>query len=140
MKSYIIETDGTTKEMSKVRCKNENQELQKLLFENLDLIPGDQIRPDDPRRWLLIKNEMPVPDPSTGINRWNIDFFIVDQDGIPTFIECKRHDDSRSRREVIGQMLDYAANGHYYWSAVELSEFASESALKRGKKLDDYLY
>lgn len=83
---------------------------------------------------------MPVPDPSTGANRWSIDFFIVDHEGIPTFIECKRHDDSRSRREVIGQMLDYAANGHYYWSAAELSEYASESALQKGKKLDEYLY
>ncbi|MCP3930490.1 MAG: hypothetical protein GY705_15465 [Bacteroidetes bacterium] len=48
MKSFIIEGDGTTKEMSKIRCQNENIELQKLLLENLNLIPGDQIKPDDP--------------------------------------------------------------------------------------------
>ncbi len=140
MKSYMIEADGTTKEMSEIRCKNESKELQKLLLENLNLIPGDQIKPEDPCRWLLIKDEMPVPDPSTGSNRWSIDFFIVDQEGIPTFVECKRHDDSRSRREVIGQMLDYAANGHYYWNAAELTQFASESASKKGETVDEYLY
>lgn len=140
MKSYIINDDGTTKEMNKIRCKNENIELQRLLLKNLNLIPGDQINPDEPCRWLLIKDEMPVPDPSTGTNRWSIDFFIVDHKGIPTFVECKRHDDSRSRREVIGQMLDYAANGQYYWNATELIQYASESALKKDKKLDHYLY
>lgn len=140
MKSYIINDDGTTKEMNKIRCKNENIELQQLLLENLNLIPGDQIKPEDPCRWLLIKDEMPVPDPSTGANRWSIDFFIVDHEGMPTFVECKRHDDSRSRREVIGQMLDYAANGHYYWNSTELIEYASESALKKGRKLDQCLY
>lgn len=139
MKSYIVEADGTTKEMNQIRCKDENRELKKLLLENLDLIPGDQIKPEDPCRWLLIKDEMPVPDPSTGINRWSIDLFIVDHEGIPTFIECKRYEDSRSRREVIGQMLDYAANGHYYWSATEMSEFALESAKKKGKNLGEYL-
>lgn len=82
---------------------------------------------------------MPVPDPSTGTNRWSIDFFIVDHKGIPTFIECKRHDDSRSRREVIGQMLDYAANGHYYWKSSEIYEYASESASKTGQSIDEYL-
>lgn len=66
MKTYIVNPDGSTKEMKKILCADENRELQKLLFENLDLIPGDQIKPEDPCRWLLIKDEMPVPDPSTG--------------------------------------------------------------------------
>jgi len=140
MKSYIVEANETTKEMKTIRCKDENKELQKLLLENLDLIPGDQIKPDDPCRWLLIKDEMPVPDPTTGTNRWSIDFFFVDHEGKPTFIECKRRDDNNSRREVIGQMLDYAANGHYYWSATELSEFALQSATKKGMNLEEYLY
>ena len=139
MKSYIVNPDGSTKEMKKILCADENRELQKLLLENLDLIPGDQIKPEDPCRWLLIKDEMPVPDPSTGANRWSIDFFIVDHEGIPTFIECKRYNDSRSRREVIGQMLDYAANGHYYWNSNEILEFATESAKKIGNNLEEYL-
>jgi hypothetical protein len=140
MKAYIVNQDGYTTEMKTIRCVDENKELQKLLLGNLDLIPGDQIKPEDPRRWILIKDEMPVPDPSTGSNRWSVDFFLVDHEGIPTFVECKRHNDSRSRREVIGQMLDYAANGHYYWSANELEELATETAKRNGHTLEEYLY
>src|SRR3954447_8360768 len=39
----------------------------------------------------------------------------VDQDGIPTLVEVKRSSDTRLRREVVGQLLDYAANAVLYW-------------------------
>jgi len=46
--------------------------------------------------------------------RWDLadgvlDHLLLDQDGIPTFVECKRASDTRIRREVVAQMLDYAA-------------------------------
>src|SRR5262245_27097115 len=77
---YLVGTDGRSEPMERIRCKNEDQELQRLLESNFELLPGDQIDPDEPRRWLLVKREMPVPDPSTGSDRWSIDFFFVDQD------------------------------------------------------------
>ena len=39
---------------------------------------------------------------------------------IPTLVEVKRSTDTRIRREVIGQMLDYAANAVVYWKVEEL--------------------
>ncbi len=51
-------------------------------------------------------------------------------------MECKRHNDTRARREVVGQMLEYVANGHYYWTAAQLTSFAEESAGKRSASLD----
>jgi len=120
--------DSRTVSLERVRCKNEDRELQKLLESNLNLLPGEQIDPDKPRLWLLIKREMPVIDPTTGAPRWSIDFFLADQYAIPTLVECKRFDDSRSRREVVGQMLEYAANGHHYWSASEMRSYAQSSA------------
>jgi hypothetical protein len=33
-----------------------------------------------------------------------------DQNAVPTLVEVKRSSDTRIRREVVGQMLDYAAN------------------------------
>jgi len=39
--------------------------LQRILEINPDLAPGDQINPTDPRRWLVVKREKPVPDPAT---------------------------------------------------------------------------
>ena len=45
-----------------------------------------------------------------------MDHLFIDQDAIPTFVEVKRSSDTRIRREVVGQMLDYAANAIKYWS------------------------
>jgi hypothetical protein len=38
----------------------------------------------------------------------------LDQDAIPAIVEVKRSTDTRIRREVVGQMLDYAANSVVY--------------------------
>ncbi|RME60897.1 hypothetical protein D6779_01245, partial [Candidatus Parcubacteria bacterium] len=138
-KVYMVGEGWETTPMDRLRCKNEDLELQGLLERNPDLLPGDQINPDDPRRWLIVEREMPVPDPVSGSDRWSIDFFFSDQSGIPTFIECKRYEDSRSRREVIGQMLDYAANGHYYWTKSEMRDLAEKNAQKRGMTLDEVI-
>jgi hypothetical protein len=138
-KVYVINGDGTTEPMTNIRCKNEDLELQQILEKNPDLIPGDQINPTDPRRWLFVKREMPVPDPSTGDYRWSIDLFLADQDAIPTFVECKRYGDTRARREVVGQMLEYAANGHYYWSMDEMRTYAEQAAVRRCLTLDEEL-
>jgi hypothetical protein len=48
------------------------------------------------------------------------DHLILDQDAIPTLVEVKRSTDTRIRREVIGQMLDYAANAVAYWPVEEI--------------------
>lgn len=39
---------------------------------------------------------------------------------MPTFVEVKRASDTRSRREVVAQMLDYAANGSVFWTPEQL--------------------
>jgi hypothetical protein len=41
----------------------------------------------------------------------------LDQEGVPTLVEVKRSTDTRIRREVVGQMLDYAANAVVRWPA-----------------------
>jgi len=134
---YVMNNDGSTEAMNMIRCKNEDLELQRILEINPNLVPGDQINPTDPRRWLVVKREMPVPDPSTGDNRWSIDLLFVDQDAMPTFIECKRYSDTRAKREVVGQMLDYAANGHYYWSKEEIRNYAEQAAEKNNISLEE---
>jgi hypothetical protein len=67
--------------------------------------------------WLLVRREVGVPDQASGANRWSIDHLFVDATSVPTLVEVKRSSDSRIRRELIGQMLDYAANGVVYWPA-----------------------
>ncbi len=50
-----------------------------------------------------------------GSDRWSVDDLFVDQDAVPTLVEVKRSSDTRIRREVVGQMLDYAANAVAHW-------------------------
>ena len=134
---YVLHTDGHTELMTPIRCENEDRELQAILENNPNLLPGNQIDPENPRRWILLQREMPVPDPNTGIYRWSIDFVFADQDAIPTFVECKRFGDTRARREVVGQILEYAANGHHYWGKDVLRDFADQTAKKTNVTLED---
>ncbi len=100
--------------------------LQVLLAEYPDLLAGDQMRPEDPRRWLLIAREAGIPDMPGGLPRWSIDHLFIDQDAVPTLVEVKRSSDTRIRREVVGQMLDYAANVVAHWPPGELRDLFEE--------------
>jgi len=102
-------------------------EFQSLLVNFPELLSGDSAERYIPRRWLLLNREQPVPAEDGGAGRWSIDHLFVDQDGIPTFVEVKRQTDTRLRREVVGQMLDYAANAVVYWSVEQLrADFQSK--------------
>ena len=89
--------------------------LQTLVERHPELLAGDQMNTVSPRRWLLISREMAIPDDTDASGRWSLDHLFVDQDGIPTLVEVKRSSDTRIRREVVGQMMDYAANGVVFW-------------------------
>ncbi|MDD5451568.1 MAG: hypothetical protein PHT49_06685 [Desulfovibrionales bacterium] len=111
--------------------------LQGLLEKYPDLLPGDQIVPENPRRWILVAREMGIPGDESEVGRWSLDHLFLDQDGIPTFVECKRSSDTRIRREVVAQMLDYAANGIEYWSMERIRQAATETAQAQGVVLDE---
>lgn len=91
--------------------------LQDLLARYPDLLPGDQIDRTNPRRWLLVGREVLLRTEEAGPLRWSVDHVFLDQDGVPTLVEVKRSVDYRIRREVVGQMLDYAANTVAPWRA-----------------------
>jgi len=97
--------------------------LQGLLTRHPDLLAGGQMDPHSPRRWLLVAQEHGVPDRGdAAADRWSLDHLFVDQDAVPTLVEVKRSTDTRIRREVVGQMMDYAANGVLYWPLDRLRE------------------
>jgi hypothetical protein len=84
-----------------------------------------------------VKREVGIPDRETGGSRWSLDHLFLDQEAVPTLVEVKRSDDTRIRREVVGQMLDYAAKGVVYWPAERLrADFESRCA-KHGQEPDD---
>src|SRR5829696_968566 len=126
---YLIQDDGELNELSEAQYEAEKL-LQQLLANHPNLLAGDQIAPSAPRRWLLVAREQTVPDEVGGAGRWALDHLFLDQDAIPTLVEIKRSTDTRVRREVVGQMLDYAANAVVYWSAEEIrSQFEARCQL-----------
>ena len=114
-------------------------ELQALIAEHPELLDGEQIRPNDPRRWLLITREKSIAQSSDTGTRWSIDHLIVDQDAVPTLVEVKRGSNSEIRRQVVGQMLEYAAHAAQTWTADELRETFEETASSDGVDPDQQL-
>ncbi|MBI4344100.1 MAG: hypothetical protein HY555_00770 [Euryarchaeota archaeon] len=111
---FLIQDNGQLVEMTGQTYDSEDL-LQELLAKYPSLLAGDQIDGAAPRRWLLISREAPLPSEEDGVGRWSVDHLFLDQDAIPTLVEVKRSSDTRIRREVVGQMLDYAANAVVYW-------------------------
>ncbi|WP_434344723.1 hypothetical protein ACN6A1_18425 [Myxococcus virescens] len=100
-------------------------ELQKLIADHPELLRGDQMDPEDPRRWLLIGREVGIPGGLGQSDRWSIDHVFIDHDAVPTLIEVKRSSDARIRREVVGQLIEYAANAKRHWPANRLEQLAA---------------
>ena len=88
--------------------------LQQLLAEYPDLLGGDEDS-EVRKRWVLVKRELGIAAEEDAPDRWTLDHLFLDEEGVPTLIEVKRSSDTRIRREVVGQMLDYAANGAELW-------------------------
>lgn len=118
-KIYLIQKDDELIEMVEEEYEDEDL-LQKFLVDYPDLLAGELINDSNPRRWLLIAREMDVPTKEDTLGKWSADHLFIDQDAIPTIVEVKRSSDTRIRREVIGQMLDYAANGIVYWPVAKI--------------------
>jgi hypothetical protein len=111
---FLIQADGSLSELIE-RPYDTEDVLQSLLAQHPSLLAGDLIDPEDPRRWLLVSREVPLASDASAAGRWAVDHLFIDQDGIPTVVEVKRSSDTRIRREVIGQIIEYASNAVVYW-------------------------
>ena len=133
---FLIQDDGRLVEMKEQPYDSEEL-LQELLEKYPDLLAGDQIDSDEPRKWLLVSREAGLASEEEGRERWSVDHLFLDQDAIPTLVEVKRSSDTRIRREVIGQMLDYAANAVVYWP-VETIQAKFETRCESGRGSHGY--
>lgn len=89
-------------------------DLQALIAHDHSLLCGNQITPDNPRRWILVDREVNItPDPN-GAYRWRVDHLFIDQDGLPTIVEAKRGKNREKRRTIVGQVLEYAAYSAFF--------------------------
>lgn len=133
---YLIQNDGELVEMTEHAYDSEDL-LQRLLASHPKLLGGEQIDHVKPRRWLLISRELGIDGDEVSVGR--IDHIFIDQDGIPTLVEVKRSTDTRIRREVVGQMLDYAANAVAYASPERFRSMFEAECQGNGLDPEQYL-
>ena len=100
-------------------------DLQAIIRDNPDVLLREQDREKD-NQLHLVKRELPLPGINEGESILRLDHFLVDNNAIPVLVEVKCVSNPQSRREVVGQMLDYAARISYYDSA-ELRDMYMES-------------
>lgn len=110
--------------------------LQTFFEKYPQIIPGKQIDPvsEDPPHFVLLRREMPV-------GGWSLDHLFVDQKSILTLVETKLFQNPESRREVIGQIIEYAASAEESWAGGRVRQKATEfwSSQKPPKELDEVL-
>lgn len=134
-RTYVLKTPTGTVVMNETAYPTEDL-FQQMLANTSQVLAGDEINPAAPRRWLFIAREVGVPDIEGGNSRWSLDHLFLDQDSIPTLVEVKRSSDPRARREVVAQMLDYAANV-IYWPAGEIRRLFEERCQRDGLRADE---
>jgi hypothetical protein len=139
---YVIQ-DGKRLIKMELQDYAREEDFQQLLQDFPDLLAGEQIDAASPRRWLLVGREVTIPSEMDGSGRWSLDHLFLDQDAIPTLVEVKRKSDTRLRREVVGQMLDYAANAVAYLPGNAMRDLFSITCEAGGvdplDELDDFL-
>ena len=123
-KIYIRGADGALEPLTEKPFDTETM-LQELIGQHPELLSGEQMRPDDPLRWILIQREMPI-------EGWAVDHLLVDQHARPTLVEVKRGSNRQIRREVVGQMLDYAATAANVWTNGRMRLAFEQDAANRG--------
>lgn len=116
---WRLDEDGDPTPLEVARYDDEAA-LQRLIASHPDVLAGEQMTPQEPRRWLLIRREMGIADSSAAADRWSVDHLLIDQDAVPTLVEAKLEDNPDIRRKVVGQLLEYAAHATRYWTIEDI--------------------
>ena len=109
------------------------EELQALLAARPELLDGEQLNPNVPRRWMVVAREQGIAQATGEGDWWSVDHLLVDQDAIPTLVEVKRGANPEIRRTVVGQILEYAAHAGLSWSADGMHR-AFEDTAREGER------
>lgn len=103
--------------------------LQELIERHPEMLAGEDAGHGS---LVLVRREAGVGDQEDAGGRWSLDHLYLDANGVPTLVEVKRSSDTRARREVVAQMLEYAANARASFSAERMADWLEESARQRG--------
>ena len=138
-KIFLVGSDNELLPMKQETYASE-ADLQHILEKHPDLLAGDQIDPDSPRRWLHVSRETGVPAADDAGSRWSVDHLFLDQDGVPTLVEVKRSTDTRIRREVVGQLLEYASHAVSYWDVNDVQRSYESACETDGEDPEEKIF
>ncbi|MEU4192543.1 hypothetical protein AB0E69_11620 [Kribbella sp. NPDC026611] len=113
--------------------------LQAALAEYPEVLAGPTTEADGEARLLLVSREMGVPSTEHGPATFSLDHLFIDHECIPVLVEVKRASDTRIRREVVGQMLDYAANAVKHWPLTLIRQAPETRAAAEGSAVETML-
>jgi len=111
---YLIQEDDRLVEMAERPYDSETL-LQELLEKYPNLLAVQSSNRSQLRRWLLVTRTAGVSTEEISSEQWSFSRLFLDRQAIPTLVEVRRNDTPQERQELIGQMLDYAANAAVYW-------------------------
>jgi hypothetical protein len=133
MNDFIFVFDAHGRPHKAIGTPYESEDiLQSLIASYPELLLSGDTLETETTRWMVITREAGIPDGEDRGDRWALDHLLLDQEGTPTFVEVKRASDTRLRREVVGQMLDYAANAAHYWPAGRVRALAENHYQSKG--------
>jgi hypothetical protein len=132
---YQVASDGTLTRMTPGKPANED-EIQHMIASHPEMVTGS----DD--KLLLIEREFSISDKLDGSGRWSLDHLFVTRDARPVLVEVKQASNTQLRREVVGQLLEYAANAVVHWTRDDIIQsfgrgYESEDAASEA--LDEFL-
>lgn len=122
---YLVRGDKTTQLLPAKKVFNENW-LQGFIFKNHHSLPINEIEPAF-GPLIPVCRELPT-------KAGPIDMLFINSLGLPTLVECKLWKNPEARREVVGQMLDYAKEISQ-WSYETLEEAIRKAEFKNGSSL-----
>lgn len=93
-----------------------------------------QIQGGEDRQILLVRREAGIPGAHDAGDRWSLDHLFVDDKAWPVFVEVKRATDTRIRREVVAQMIDYVANATAYWKQSVMPDWFEETCQQANRE------
>ncbi|NEO86789.1 MAG: hypothetical protein F6J87_21405 [Spirulina sp. SIO3F2] len=111
---YLIQGNDQLVAMTEKPYDSESL-LQELLERYPNLLGVTPAVPETSLNWLVVRRTGSIPTEDVGIERWSLNYLFLDQQAIPTLVEVQHEGEPRPRQEIIGQMLDYAANAGVYW-------------------------
>lgn len=116
---FFMSQDGAASLASEAAYRAES-DLQRIVADNPQLLMRNPSSVSE--ALMLVRQEYPVRDPDDDSIFYSLDHLFLNQDGVPVLVEVKRSSDARIRREVVGQMLDYASRTRY-WDLSEIQQY-----------------